>query len=151
MVGQNAILSTPAVSNLIRNHKAYGGILLTASHNPGGPNADFGIKFNCENGGPAPDNVTNNIFKLSTTIKQFKTVDGIQVDLSKLGVTEYKVDGKTFTLEIIDSVSEYVTLMKEIFDFEKLQKFVSGEKTGSSLRLRIDSMNGGNYVIHSPD
>lgn len=148
MVGQNAILSTPAVSNLIRKHKAYGGILLTASHNPGGPNADFGIKFNCENGGPAPDNVTNNIFKLSTTISQFKTVDGIQVDLSKLGVTEYKVDGKQFTLEIIDSVSDYVTLMKEIFDFQKLRKFVSGEKTGSPLRLRIDSLNGGNYVIH---
>lgn len=143
LIGQNAILSTPAVSNLIRKHKAYGGILLTASHNPGGPNGDFGIKFNCENGGPAPDHVTNKIFKISTNINQYKIVDEIKVDLSKLGVSEFNIDGKTFTVEIIDSVSDYVNLMKEIFDFDKLQAYVSGAKTGTPLRLRIDALNGG--------
>lgn len=143
LVGQNAILSTPAVSSLIRFHKALGGILLTASHNPGGPDNDFGIKFNCENGGPAPDQVTNNIYKLSTEITQYKTVDGLNVDVTKLGVNQYTVDGKPFTVEVIDSVADYVRLMKEIFDFERLRAFVSGQKTGTPLKLRIDSLNGG--------
>lgn len=148
LVGQNAILSTPAVSSLIRRNKAYGGILLTASHNPGGPDNDFGIKFNCENGGPAPDHVTNKIYDLSTTISQYKIVDSLSIDVSTKGVNEYMVDGRTFTVEVIDSVADYVQLMKEIFDFERLRAFVSGEKTGSPLKLRIDSLNGvtGPYV-----
>lgn len=144
LVGQNAILSTPAVSSLIRRNKAYGGILLTASHNPGGPDNDFGIKFNCENGGPAPDNVTNKIFNLSTSITQYKIADGLSVDLTKIGVNEFNLNGTQFTVEIIDSVSDYVQLMKEIFDFDRLRAFVSGKKTGSPLKLRIDSLNGGN-------
>lgn len=143
LVGQNAILSTPAVSSLIRFHKALGGILLTASHNPGGPDNDFGIKFNCENGGPAPDHVTNNIYKLSTAIAQYKIVDGLNVDLTKLGANTYTVEGKPFAVEVIDSVSDYVRLMKEIFDFDRLRAYVSGKKTGSPLKLRIDSLNGG--------
>lgn len=145
LVGKDAILSTPAVSSLIRRNKAYGGILLTASHNPGGPDNDFGIKFNCENGGPAPDNVTDKIYKLSTEIKQYKTVDGLSIDLSKPGVNQYTVNGTPFTVEIIDSVADYVRLMKEIFDFERLKAFVSGKKTGTPLKLRIDSLNGGEY------
>lgn len=148
LVGQNAIFSTPAVSSLIRRNKAFGGILLTASHNPGGPDHDFGIKFNCENGGPAPDHITNKIYNLSTTISQYKIVDGLSIDLSTKGVNEYKIGDKLFTVEVIDSVSDYVQLMKEIFDFERLDAFVSGKKTGSPLKLRIDSLNGvtGPYV-----
>lgn len=148
LVGQNGILSTPAVSSLIRHHKALGGIVLTASHNPGGPENDFGIKFNCENGGPAPDGVTNKIYDLTTKIAEYKTVSGLEIDVSKVGVNNYDVAGKAFVVEILDSVQDYVRLMKEIFDFDKLKAFVSGTKTGTPLKMRIDSMNGvtGSYV-----
>lgn len=151
LVGKDAILSTPAVSSLIRRNKAYGGILLTASHNPGGPDNDFGIKFNCENGGPAPDGVTNKIYQLSTTITQYKIADGLNINLSNIGVSEFNVNGTPFTVEIIDSVADYVRLMREIFDFDRLQAFVSGKKTGTPLKLRIDSLNGGKnkYIKHS--
>ncbi|XP_036338294.1 phosphoglucomutase isoform X1 [Rhagoletis pomonella] len=148
LVGQNGILSTPAVSSLIRHNKALGGIVLTASHNPGGPDNDFGIKFNCENGGPAPDAVTNNIYQLSTAIKEYKIVNGLDIDISKIGINKYDINGKTFVVEVIDSVANYVTHMKEIFDFEKLREFVSGKATGNPLKMRIDSLNGvtGSYV-----
>jgi phosphoglucomutase len=72
IVGENAIMSTPAASHIIRSRKAKGGILLTASHNPGGPNADFGIKYNMENGGPAPESVTNKIYEITKTISSYK-------------------------------------------------------------------------------
>lgn len=147
MVGQNAILSTPAVSSLIRRNKALGGILLTASHNPGGPDNDFGIKFNCENGGPAPDNVTNKIYELTTGITQYKTVDELAIDIAKIGVNNYTVDGKSFTVDVVDSVTDYVRLMREIFDFDKLRAYVTGQKTGSPLKMRIDSLNGGNSSL----
>lgn len=143
LVGQNGILSTPAVSSLIRRHNALGGILLTASHNPGGPENDFGIKFNCENGGPAPDQVTNKIYQLSTEIKQYKTVDGLEIDISKIGMNNYTVNGKPFVVEIIDSVADYVRLMKEIFDFDQLKIFVTGKTSGKPAKMRIDSLNGG--------
>lgn len=143
LVGQNGILSTPAVSNLIRKNKALGGILLTASHNPGGPENDFGIKYNCENGGPAPDQVTDKIYKISTVITQYKTVEGLTIDISKIGVNQYNVNGTPFTVEIIDTVADYVQLMREIFDFDKLRDYVTGKKTGSPLKMRIDSLNGG--------
>ncbi|CAD7083287.1 unnamed protein product [Hermetia illucens] len=148
LVGQNGILSTPAVSSLIRHNKAYGGIILTASHNPGGPDNDFGIKFNCSNGGPAPDGVTDKIFQLSTAIKEYKIVEDLKIDISKIGTNCYEVDGKPFVVEVIDSVENYVNHMKEIFDFGKLHDFVSGKKTGTPLKARIDSMNGvtGSYV-----
>ncbi|XP_050074303.1 phosphoglucomutase [Anopheles maculipalpis] len=149
LLGQNGILSTPAVSSLIRRHKALGGIVLTASHNPGGPENDFGIKFNCENGGPAPDAFTNKIYALSGEIKQYK-IAPVSVDVGVVGVTNAEVDGKPFTVEVIDSVSDYVLLMKEIFDFEQLSGFVSGKSRpgGAPLKMRIDSMNGvtGSYV-----
>lgn len=148
LVGQNGILSTPAVSSLIRHHKALGGIVLTASHNPGGPENDFGIKFNCENGGPAPDGVTNKIYDLTTKISEYKTVDGLEIDVAKVGINHYEVAGKPFVVEVIDSVQDYVRLMGTIFDLEKLKAFVSGAKTGTALKMRIDSMNGvtGSYV-----
>ena len=75
IVGKDSILSTPAASNIIRKYKAYGGILLTASHNPGGPNNDFGIKYNVSNGGPAPENVTNIIYEKTKTIQKYKVID----------------------------------------------------------------------------
>ncbi|XP_011207420.2 phosphoglucomutase [Bactrocera dorsalis] len=148
LVGQNGILSTPAVSSLIRKHKALGGIVLTASHNPGGPENDFGIKFNCENGGPAPDAVTNNIYQLSTAIKEYKIVNGLEIDISKIGTNKYEINGKPYVVEVIDSVANYVAHMKEIFDFEKLRDFVSGKTSGKPLKMRIDSLNGvtGSYV-----
>lgn len=144
LVGQNGIFSTPAVSSLIRHHKALGGIVLTASHNPGGPENDFGIKFNCENGGPAPDNFTNNIYDLSTKITEYKITEGLNIDISKIGRNVYDVNGNKFTVDVIDAVANYVELMKQIFDFEKLRKFV----TSKPLKMRIDSMNGvtGDYV-----
>ncbi|XP_053956654.1 phosphoglucomutase [Anastrepha ludens] len=148
LVGQNGILSTPAVSSLIRHNKALGGIVLTASHNPGGPENDFGIKFNCENGGPAPDAVTNNIYQLSTAIKEYKIVNALEIDISKIGVNKYEINGKPFVVEVIDSVAHYVAHMKEIFDFAKLRDFVSGKASGKVLKMRIDSLNGvtGSYV-----
>uniref|UniRef100_A0A1Q3FKJ2 phosphoglucomutase (alpha-D-glucose-1,6-bisphosphate-dependent) n=1 Tax=Culex tarsalis TaxID=7177 RepID=A0A1Q3FKJ2_CULTA len=149
LAGQNGILSTPAVSSLIRRHKALGGIVLTASHNPGGPENDFGIKFNCENGGPAPDAFTNKIYALSGEIKEYKIAEGLAIDVSKVGVNSYEVAGKPFVVEVIDSVSDYVRLMKEIFDFDKLKDFVSGKSRGGQpLKMRIDAMNGvtGSYV-----
>ncbi|ALC43182.1 Pgm [Drosophila busckii] len=148
LVGQNGILSTPAVSSLIRHNKALGGIVLTASHNPGGPENDFGIKFNCENGGPAPDAFTNKIHQLSTIIKNYKLVRGLQIDISKVGVSNYDIAGKPFVVEVIDSVADYVQHMEEIFNFAKLREFVSGKATGKPLKMRIDSMNGvtGAYV-----
>lgn len=143
LVGQNGILSTPAVSSLIRRNQALGGILLTASHNPGGPDNDFGIKFNCENGGPAVDQVTDKIYQLSTGITQYQIAEGLAIDISKLGVSSFTVNSKPFTVEVIDQVADYVRLMKEIFDFDALRQFVSGASSGKPLKLRIDSLNGG--------
>lgn len=142
LVGQNGILSTPAVSSLIRSHKVLGGIVLTASHNPGGIDNDFGIKFNCENGGPAPDQVTNEIHRLSTVIAAYKLADGLAIDVSAVAVNEYTVQGKPFRVDVIDSVQNYLELMREIFDFDVLRKYVSGAAGGKALRMRIDSMSG---------
>lgn len=91
IVGQNGILSTPAVSCMIRKYKTNGGILLTASHNPGGPDADFGIKFNISNGGPAPDAVTDKIYKLTTGIQEYLTVPDLTCDISCLATHEFEV------------------------------------------------------------
>ena len=82
IVGKDSILSTPAASNIIRKYKATGGILLTASHNPGGPNADFGIKYNVSNGGPAPESVTNQIYEKTKTIKSYKVLEAPHVSSS---------------------------------------------------------------------
>ncbi|XP_044730309.1 phosphoglucomutase-like [Chrysoperla carnea] len=91
IVGQNGIFSTPACSHIIRKYKLLGGILLTASHNPGGPTEDFGIKFNCSNGGPAPDAVTEEIFSLSKKIESYKIVNGLNVSLSTIGKQSFDI------------------------------------------------------------
>lgn len=85
-IGQDTILSTPAASNIIRQYKADGGILLTASHNPGGPNNDFGIKYNMSNGGPAPESITNKIFEISKTIKAYKVLDAGEVSPTRYSI-----------------------------------------------------------------
>ncbi|KAI8994415.1 hypothetical protein BC832DRAFT_569362 [Gaertneriomyces semiglobifer] len=135
IIGQNGIFSTPAVSNLIRKRKATGGILLTASHNPGGPDNDFGIKFNMSNGGPAPESVTDKIYKITTQISSYKLADLPHVDLSAIGSKSYG----DLTVEVVDSVSDYVELMKEIFDFNMLRDFF---KSRPSFRVLFDSMHG---------
>lgn len=134
IIGQNGIFSTPAVSHVIRARKATGGILLTASHNPGGPKNDFGIKYNMENGGPAPESVTNKVFEISKSIKSYKLVDLPDVDLSKLG----KQTLGPITIEIIDSVAPYVELLKSIFDFAKIKEWIDRTKTS----ILFDGLSG---------
>ena len=132
MVGQGGILSTPAASNIIRKYKAFGGIILSASHNPGGPHEDFGIKYNAENGGPAPEKITDAIFAKSKAISGFKTTDSADVDLDRLGTV--KVEGAT--VEIFDPVKDYVELMETLFDFDAIRAHF---KYG--FRMAMDSMH----------
>ncbi|XP_063232001.1 phosphoglucomutase isoform X2 [Bacillus rossius redtenbacheri] len=147
-VGQDGILSTPALSALIRQHGATGGIVLTASHNPGGPDHDFGIKFNIANGGPAPDAVTTNIFNISKSLREYSIVPDLAADISKIGTQTFTVDGRSFTVEVIDPVEDYLRLMKEIFDFPAIKQLLSGAQTGSPFKVLVNSMNGvtGPYV-----
>lgn len=148
LVGQNGILSTPAVSCIIRKYKTLGGIVLTASHNPGGINNDFGIKYNCSNGGPAPDHMTNDIYRLTTEIKQYKIVPDLNCAIDNIGVQNFKVEDHQFTVEVIDSVKDYVDYMKEIFDFSKIKELLQGTGGRKPFNVLIDSMNGvtGPYV-----
>nr|CAD54445.1 phosphoglucomutase [Crassostrea gigas] len=136
IVAQDGLMSTPAVSCVIRKYKTNGGIILTASHNPGG-DADFGIKFNTENGGPAPENVTDKIFERTKNISQYKICPDLNADISKVGLSTYTVDGKEFSVQVIDSVLDYVELLKEIIDFPALKNYLSTGK-----RVLIDEMNG---------
>lgn len=132
MVGQNGILSTPAVSCIIRKYKTFGGIVLSASHNPGGPNGDFGIKYNIGNGGPAPEKVTNHIHALSQTIRQYRISDAPDIDLSRIGL--YDMDG--MTVEVIDSVADYAELMQSLFDFSAIRKLFA-----NGFVFRFDAMH----------
>ena len=112
---------------------------MTASHNPGGIDADFGIKFNCSNGGPAPSSVTDKIFEISKSIVEFKSVnDGLEVNLDEIGAKTFEVDGTPFDVEIVDSTEEYFTLMNELFDFEAIKSFLQV----SQKEIILDSMNG---------
>ncbi|KAF8506404.1 hypothetical protein BU17DRAFT_57674 [Hysterangium stoloniferum] len=135
IVGKDSILSTPAASNIIRKYKADGGILLTASHNPGGPDNDFGIKYNVSNGGPAPESITDKIFEKTKTITSYKVLSAPKVDLSKIGETSYGPSKVT----IIDSVSDYVALLASIFDFPLIKSFLS---TTPSFRVLFDGLHG---------
>ena len=131
MVGQGGILSTPAASNVIRKYKAFGGIVLSASHNPGGPNEDFGIKYNIGNGGPAPEKITDAIFARTKVIDAYKIADVADIDLDKVGTQ--RVEG--MTVEVIDPVADYVELMESLFDFGAIRALISG-----GTRVVIDSM-----------
>ncbi|XP_072430145.1 phosphoglucomutase-1 isoform X2 [Chiloscyllium punctatum] len=147
VIGQNGILSTPAVSCIIRKIKAIGGIILTASHNPGGPDGDFGIKYNISNGGPAPEAVTEKIFQLSKTIEEYSICPDLKVDLTTIGKQQFDLENKfkPFTVEIVDSVEAYTNMLRNIFDFNALKELLSGP---NQLKIRLDAMHGvmGPYV-----
>lgn len=123
IVGQNGYLSTPAVSVEIRRLKTDGGLILSASHNPGGLDGDFGIKFNTANGGPAPENITNAIFEKTKQIKAYHIAETPTVDISQIGVQRFE----DTTINVIDSVKDYADLMEKLFDFDAIRAlFVKG-------------------------
>ncbi|MBC6478337.1 MAG: alpha-D-glucose phosphate-specific phosphoglucomutase [Hormoscilla sp. GM7CHS1pb] len=133
LVGQGGIMSTPAVSCVIRKHQAFGGIILSASHNPGGPEGDFGIKYNISNGGPAPEKVTSAIYDRSKAIEGYKIIEAADRDLDKLGSSQLG----TMTVEVIDSVADYAQLMESLFDFDRISELLSSGK----FRACMDSMH----------
>lgn len=135
IVGVDFLMSTPCVSGVIREQKAYGGIILTASHNPGGPDEDFGIKYNCANGGPAPSGLTNEMFRISKEITEYSITKEVpEFDASKPGVSQFG----GMEIEVIDAAAAYAALMKGIFDFDKLKKFVARD----DFSFIYDSMHG---------
>lgn len=132
IVGQNAILSTPAASNLIRQRGADGGLIMSASHNPGGIDEDFGIKYNIANGGPAPADVTDRIFAATLNITTYDIVETQDVDLSTLGIHELG----NMVVEVVDPVEDYAMLMERLFDFNALQGLFK-----AGFRMRFDAMH----------
>jgi phosphoglucomutase len=132
LVGQGGILSTPAVSCIIRKHKAFGGIVLSASHNPGGPTEDFGIKYNISAGGPAPEKVTEAIHKRSKVITEFKVLEAEDIDLDALGT----VTLGEMAVEVVDPVADYAELMGQLFDFDAIRALFA-----SGFRMRFDAMH----------
>ncbi len=141
IVGQHGFLSTPAVSHLIRKHHAQGGIILSASHNPGGPNGDFGIKFNTANGGPAPEAVTEAFFNETRKIRAFLIHAG---DVPEIGRTGEFMLGD-MRVDIVDPVSDYADLMQHLFDFDAMRKLLA-----SGFQIRFDAMHAitGPYARH---
>lgn len=132
LVGQRGLLSTPAASCVIRKNKAIGGLVLSASHNPGGPDGDFGIKFNMAHGGPAPEIFTEAVFKRAGLITEYKIVDAPDVDLTRLGETRL---GEA-TVRVIDSVSDYAELMETLIDFDRVSRLFR-----SGFRMRFDALS----------
>ncbi|MGA7937220.1 MAG: alpha-D-glucose phosphate-specific phosphoglucomutase, partial [Kovacikia sp.] len=140
LVGQGGILSTPAASCVIRQYRAFGGIILSASHNPGGPKGDFGIKYNISNGGPAPENVTDAIFRRSQVIDRYKILDAGDVPLNRLGSFQLG----TLRVEVIDPIADYLNLMESLFDFDRIQNLVATPRqrgSNNGFRLCIDAMH----------
>ncbi|MBI5890576.1 MAG: alpha-D-glucose phosphate-specific phosphoglucomutase [Nitrosomonadales bacterium] len=135
LVGQGGILSTPAASCVIRKHKAFGGIILSASHNPGGPKEDFGIKFNSSNGGPATETVTEAIFAKSKSISSYRILDAADVALDRLGETTLG----SMQVQVIDPVSDYAGLMESLFDFAAIRSLLKG-----GFKLKFDAMHAVN-------
>ncbi|KAJ2708470.1 hypothetical protein H4R19_004728, partial [Coemansia spiralis] len=136
VIGQNGILSTPAASALIRARGADGGIILTASHNPGGPDNDFGIKYNTRNGGPAPEAVTDAIYAVTQTIAEYREADlGAPIDLATIGTQTFG----GLTVEIVDAVEDYVALTRTIFDFALIRSFRAQHP---EFTLLFDALNG---------
>ncbi|KAF4400741.1 phosphoglucomutase, chloroplastic [Cannabis sativa] len=133
LVGKEGILSTPAVSAVIRKRKANGGFIMSASHNPGGPEYDWGIKFNYSSGQPAPESITDKIYGNTLSISEIKVADIADVDLSSLGVTKFG----DFAVEVIDPVSDYLDLMEDVFDFQLIKSLVSR----SDYRFIFDAMH----------
>ena len=133
VAGQNGLLSTPAASCIIRKYQAFGGIILSASHNPGGPDADFGIKFNAANGGPANEELTDAIFQQSREIEQYHILESADIDLGRTGNQQLG----DMHIEVIDPVTDYAELMEQLFDFQRIRELL----TGGSFRLQFDAMN----------
>ncbi|WP_294194115.1 alpha-D-glucose phosphate-specific phosphoglucomutase [uncultured Sphingomonas sp.] len=129
VVGQGGILSTPAASNVIRTRGALGGLVLSASHNPGGPDEDFGIKYNVSNGGPAPEKVTEAIHARTLSIDAWHAADTPDVDLDTLG----EIDVEGMTVEVIDPVTDYAALMETLFDFDAIR--------AAKLTMAFDAMS----------
>jgi phosphoglucomutase len=149
VIGQGGILCTPAMSAVIRSRSLFGGIILTASHNPGGPENDFGIKYNVANGGPAPESVTGAIFDITKNITEYKYATGTSdlsvdpfgsVDLGKIGETSFNEisSGQSFTVQVIDSASDYVALLSSMFDFGKLKNLFARH----DFNFLFDAMSG---------
>lgn len=134
LVGQAGILSTPAASHIIRKYQTFGGMILSASHNQGGVNGDFGIKYNISNGGPAPEKITDAVFAKSKIITQYKILDLPKIDVDTIGETAFD-DGK-FIVKVIDAVQDYADLMQELFDFSAIKKLLS-----SGFRMQFDAMH----------
>ncbi|MCP3969902.1 MAG: alpha-D-glucose phosphate-specific phosphoglucomutase [Rhodobacteraceae bacterium] len=132
IVGQGGLLSTPAASNLIRQRGADGGLILSASHNPGGLDADFGLKYNISNGGPAPEAVTAAMYAETRTITEYHSLDSADLDLTQAG--ENSLD--RMTVEIVDPVAEYAALMRKLFDFDRIRALIAG-----GFSLRFDAMH----------
>ncbi len=132
LTAKGGLLSTPAASHLIRKSKAFGGIILSASHNPGGPDGDFGIKYNAGNGGPAPEKMTEQFFANTKKISSYKISDGADCNLDKLGTS--KIEG--MTIEVVDPVSDYQKLMETLFDFDAIKTLFK-----SGFRVRFDAMH----------
>ncbi len=133
LVGRGGLLSTPAASYVIRKHGAFGGIILSASHNPGGPDGDFGIKFNTENGGPAPEKITEAIYRRTLEIDRYRILaEAPEVDLERLG--EARLGEMRIT--VIDPVADYAGLMERLFDFDAIRALFAG-----GFRLCYDAMH----------
>jgi phosphoglucomutase len=141
LVGQGGILSTPAASCIIRKYKAQGGIVLSASHNPGGPDEDFGIKFNIDAGGPAPESVTNAMFERTRSIDRYLISDAGAVDLDHIGTQQ--LDG--MTVQVLDPVADYAALMESLFDFRAIYSLFNA----GGFRMRFDAMHAvtGPYAV----
>lgn len=143
LVGKGGILSTPAASHLIRKYWAIGGIIFSASHNPGGPNGDFGVKFNIQNGGPAPELVTEKIFSCSQTLTRYKILDPTNLDATSLDAIEGDLDRinefhlGTLTVQVIDPIADYLELMESIFDCDRIHQLL----TSRNFRLCFDALH----------
>lgn len=132
LLGREGLLSTPAASAVIRRHGAFGGLILSASHNPGGPDGDFGVKYNASNGGPAPEPLTDAIHARSRQIRAYRILDMPDADIDRPGKT---VLGGT-VVEVIDPVADYVALMETLFDFDRIRAMFAGD-----FRMRFDAMH----------
>ena len=131
IVGQGALLSTPAASHLIRLHKTDGGIIMSASHNPGGPDEDFGVKYNTANGGPAPEAITDRIYEATQAIAEYRMLEAHDVDLSAIGQTRLG----DMVVDVVDPVADYADLMESLFNFDAIRDHIAG-----GFRLRFDAM-----------
>jgi phosphoglucomutase len=141
LVGRGSVLSTPAVSAVIRRRSALGGLVLSASHNPGGVNADFGIKYNIRNGGPAPASITERIYQHTLKLSEYLTIDHADIDIDHEGSTRLL----NTEMVVIDSLADYTAVMEELFDFDALRALFQ-----SGFRMQFDAMNAvtGPYAGH---